>query len=433
MSDYLRSVDAALERLRAYHPKLIDLSLGRILRLLEAMGRPQERLPPTVHVAGTNGKGSTVALLRAMAEADGRAVHVFTSPHLVRFAERIRLAGTLIGDDSLADILSQVEGANAGGPVTFFEITTAAALLAFSETPADLLLLEVGLGGRWDATNVISSPVMSLITPVDLDHREFLGDTVEQIAAEKTGVLKPGRPGVIGRQSGAALDVIEAEAARIGAPLSVMGRDFDGWMQHGRFAFQDEAGLLDLPAPALPGAHQADNAALAVAAARALRVPDEAIAAGLAAAIHPARLQRLTAGPLGVIARARGADLWLDGAHNPHGARALAAWLEARRRVDGRPVTLVSGLLANKDAVAFFEAFAPMRPHMVAAPFEAASARPPAELAAAAEAAGLSASIAPSLTAAVETAAASGGRVVICGSLYLAGEALALTPETWPR
>ncbi len=432
MSDFLRAHDAALERLRALHPKKIDLSLGRMLRLLEALGRPQDRLPPVVHVAGTNGKGSTIAFLRAMAEADGRRVHVFTSPHLVRFTERIRLAGRLITDEALDAVVARVESINAGEPITFFEITTAAALTAFAETPADLLLLEVGLGGRYDASNVVERPELALISTVAMDHLEFLGDRLEQIAAEKAGIIKPGRPVIVGRQSEAALSVIEDEAERLGAPTTVMGRDFDAYAQHGRLTFQDEAGLLDLPPPGLVGAHQIDNAGLAVAAARALGIGEAAIAAGVAGARWPARLQRLTAGPLAAISAEHGADLWLDGAHNPHGAAALAGALAAKQARDGRPLTLVPGLLANKDANAFFAAFAGLRPRVVTTPFAAETARPAPELAEAARAAGLAAESAASLEEAVLLATLEGGAVVICGSLYLAGEVLGLSRETWP-
>ncbi|MGC1304276.1 MAG: folylpolyglutamate synthase/dihydrofolate synthase family protein, partial [Caulobacteraceae bacterium] len=311
MSDLLLSHDAALERLRTLHPQLIDLSLGRVNRLLAVLGNPERRLPPVVHVAGTNGKGSTVAYLRAIGEAAGLKVHAFTSPHLVRFAERIRLAGTLISDAHLAEVLERVEAANAGQPITFFEITAVAALQAFAETPADLCVVEVGLGGRYDASNVFERPAVTVITPVDYDHREFLGDTLAKIAGEKAGILKRGAPAVVARQLDEALAVIEAEAERAGAPLILAGRDFDAWAQAGRLAFQDDTGLLDLPPPALFGAHQFDNAGLAVAAARALqdpRIDGEAVARGIASATWPARMQRLTAGPLAGMAAAHGAD-----------------------------------------------------------------------------------------------------------------------------
>ena len=269
MTDRLLPHDAALERLQRLHPQLIDLSLGRMQRLLAALGHPERRLPPVVHVAGTNGKGSTVAYLRAIGEAAGLKVHAFTSPHLVRFAERIRVTGELIGEEALAELLSEVERVNAEEPITFFEITAAAALKAFADHPADLCLVEVGLGGRYDATNVFDAPAVSVITPVDYDHREYLGDTLDKIAGEKAGVLKAGRPAVIARQPDAAMAVIEDVAPRLGAPRVRAGRDFDAYAQAGGMVFPDEAGLLDLPSPGLFGAYQVDNAGVAIAAARA--------------------------------------------------------------------------------------------------------------------------------------------------------------------
>ncbi|WP_168077766.1 Mur ligase family protein, partial [Caulobacter sp. SSI4214] len=292
MAEHLRAHDAALERLKALHPKLIDLSLDRMRRLCAALGDPQDRLPPVIHVAGTNGKGSTVAYLRAMAEAAGLKVHVFTSPHLVRFAERIRLAGTLITDDHLADVLDRVEAANAGQPITFFEITTAAAFVAFADVPADLCIVEVGLGGLLDATNVIAKPAVSVIAPVDIDHREFLGDTIAKIAVEKAGIIKPGAPVVSARQHGDAEDVLETTAALAGVELTLMGREFDAWSEGGRLLVQMQDRLLDLPAPSLPGEHQFANAGLAVAALLALgdpRIDEAAMGRGIASAVWPAR------------------------------------------------------------------------------------------------------------------------------------------------
>jgi dihydrofolate synthase/folylpolyglutamate synthase len=438
MTDHLRAHDAALERLRALHPIKIDLSLDRIGRLLDALGRPQDRLPPVVHVAGTNGKGSTVAFIRAIAEAAGLRVHVLTSPHLVRFVERIRLAGTLITDEALAELLARVEAANAGQPITFFEITTAAALLAFAEAPADLCILEVGLGGRFDASNVVDAPAVSVIAPVDYDHREFLGDDLAKIAWEKAGVIKPGRPVVSARQAEAALASIEREATRQGAPLTLMGRDFDAWAERGRMAFSDETGLEDLPAPRLAGDHQIANAGLAIAACKALgepRIDADALAAGVAGASWPARLQPLAAGPYGARARARGADLWLDGGHNPHAARAVADAF-ARLANDGRPVVMIAGMLSNKVAAGFFRPFVHLSPRVLAIPFDADAASPAEAIAAAARGAGLEAQAAAGLDEALDLALAPGGpppHVLICGSLYLAGEVLAASPETWPR
>jgi dihydrofolate synthase/folylpolyglutamate synthase len=437
VTDHLRAHDAALERLRGLHPIKIDLALDRIARLLEALGRPQDRLPPTIHVAGTNGKGSTCAFLRAIGEAAGLRVHVLTSPHLVRFVERIRLAGTLIAEEHLAEILARVEAANAGQPITFFEIVTAAAFVAFAETPADLLVLEVGLGGRFDATNVIAAPAACAITPVDYDHKEFLGSDLAQIAREKAGIIKAGRPLVVARQSDVGEAVIETEAERLGAPIRFMGRDFDAWTEHGRLLYQDETQLLDLPPPSLVGEHQVANAGLAIAAALTLddpRIDQAAIGRGIAEAVWPARMQRLTGGPYGEMARARGADLWLDGGHNPHGARAIARALDHLAR-DGRPVALVAGTLLRKDAPGFFAAFKDLGPTVFAAGFEAEAAASAEHTASAARSAGLQAEVCADLPDAVRRAVAGEGappHVLICGSLYLAGEVLAASEDTWP-
>ena len=436
MTDHLRAHDAALARLQALHPKLIDLSLDRMRRLCAALGDPQDRLPPVIHVAGTNGKGSTVAFLRAMAEAAGLSVHVFTSPHLVRFAERIRLSGTLITDDHLAAVLDRVEQANAGQPITFFEITTAAAFVAFAEVPADLCIVEVGLGGILDATNVVT-PRVSVIAPVDLDHREFLGDTIGQIAGEKAGIIKPGAPAVSARQHEEAEPVIEAAADRAGVPLTLIGRDFDAWSERGRLLVQMQNCLLDLPAPSLPGEHQFANAGLAVAALLALgdsRIDEAAMARGLAGAVWPARFQRLTMGPLAERAKAAGADLWLDGGHNPHAGLAVARALADLAARDGRPVALISGLLANKDATGFFSAFRGVATKVFTVTFEGHAAASAADTAAAAELAGLRACACDSVDDAISRALQldPAPHVLICGSLYLAGEVLAMSPETWP-
>ena len=438
MSDHLRAHDAALERLRGLHPKKIDLSLDRIQGLLQALGRPQDRLPPVIHVAGTNGKGSTSAILRAICEAAGLRTHVLTSPHLVRFVERVRLSGSLITDEAFAAILERVEAANAGREITFFEIVTAAAFVAFAETPADLLILEVGLGGRFDATNVIGAPAVSVITPIDYDHKEFLGEDLGKIAGEKAGIIKSGRPVVSARQAEVAEAVIEAEAQRLGAPLRLMGRDFDAWTDSGRLLFQDETRLLDLPMPSLFGPHQVDNAGLAIAAAMALgdaRVSEAALDRGVASADWPARMQRLTSGPYGDMARARDTDLWLDGGHNPHGARAVAEALAGLAR-DGRPVALVAGTLSNKDAVGFFSAFKGLNPKVYATGFEAEAAASAQATMDSARAAGLEAEACGNPLDAVRRALAVQGappHVLICGSLYLAGEVLAASESTWPK
>ncbi|RZJ96489.1 MAG: bifunctional folylpolyglutamate synthase/dihydrofolate synthase [Brevundimonas sp.] len=424
-------MDAVSARLRARHPQKIDLSLDRMRALCAALGDPQDRLPPVVHVAGTNGKGSTVAFLRAMAEAAGLTVHAYTSPHLVRFNERIRLAGSLIDDAALNEALDRIEAVQ-GVEATVFESTTAAAFVAMAEAPADLAIVEVGLGGTLDATNVIERPLLSLIAPVDLDHAEFLGNTIEMVAREKAGILKAGARGLIGRQSEAALGVIERAAMRAHCPLTVMGMDFDAWSERGGLAYQDAERFLDLPAPALTGPHQFDNAGLAIAAALELDLSESAISAGLTAVRWPARLQRLTAGPYGETARSAGAELWLDGGHNPHAAAAVADFLAQRQARAPRPLALIVGMLGNKDAGGYFEALAGSDAAVFTVPFEGACAEPVA-LAAVARAHGLAAQPCADARGALDLSLRLGaGRVLICGSLYLAGEVLGAAPETWP-
>ncbi len=423
-------MDPISERLRARHPQRIDLSLERMRLLCAALGDPQHRLPPVVHVAGTNGKGSTVAFIRAIAEAAGLRVHTYTSPHLVRFNERIRLAGKLIEDAPLNAILDRIEAVS--GEATVFESTTAAAFVAMSETPADLAIIEVGLGGVLDATNVIERPLLSVITPVDLDHAEFLGTDLHGIAVEKAGILKPGARGLIARQAEVAMAAIEAAARAVHSPLTVMGVDFDAWADRGGLSFQDQERFLDLPAPALTGPHQVDNAGLAVAVALELDLPEAAIAEGLRAVRWPARMQRLTAGPYGEAARAADAELWLDGGHNPHAGAALAAALAERQAKAPRPLALIVGMLANKDAGGFFEALSRSGAAVFTVPFDGAAAEPEA-LAAVARGHGLGATPCASVEEALTRALRLGaGRVTICGSLYLAGEVLAGSRETWP-
>ncbi|MFN3512237.1 MAG: bifunctional folylpolyglutamate synthase/dihydrofolate synthase [Phenylobacterium sp.] len=438
MYDPIRASDQAILRLRANHPSLIDLTTGRVERLLHALGDPHLRLPPVIHVAGTNGKGSTVAYLRAIAEAAGLRVHAITSPHLVRFAERIRVAGTLISDARLDELIDKVEAANAGQPISFFEITTVLALQAFAETPADLCIVEVGLGGRFDATNVFAAPAVSVITPVDYDHLEMLGPELSKIAWEKAGIIKPGRPVVVARQMEEAEAVILKEAELLGAPLRLMGRDFDAWEERGRLLVQTEDRLYDLPAPSLFGGHQFANAGLAVAAALALenpRLDEAALARGVAGAVWPARFQRLTAGPLAQIAAERGADLWLDGGHNPHAGKALA---EAAGRLvarDPRPLVLVAAMFARKDAAGFFAPFAGLKPQVLATTFESPNAASPEAIAEAARQGGLLAETVADAEAGVRRALEGDGpppHILICGGLHFAGEVLALSPETWP-
>lgn len=439
MYDPIRASDAVIQRLRAHHPSLIDLTTGRVQRLLDALDNPERRLPPVIHVAGTNGKGSTVAYLRAIGEAAGLRVHAITSPHLVRFAERIRVAGKLIEDDALNALIDKVEAANAGQPISFFEISTVLALQAFAETPADLALIEVGLGGRFDATNIFDSPAVSVITPVDYDHLEMLGPELHKIAWEKAGIIKAGRPVVAARQMGEALEVIAREAETLSAPLRLMGRDFDAWEERGRLLVQMEDRLLDLPAPGLFGVHQFANAGLAVAAVLTLgdgRIDEDAIARGVAGAEWPARFQRLSAGPLAKLAAERGATLWLDGGHNPHAGRALAESVEKLAARDPRPVVLVSAMFARKDALGFFSPFARLNPPVFATTFDSPTAAPADEIAQAARAAGLSAEVVGSAEEGVRKALALPGappHVLICGGLHFAGEVLEMSPETWPR
>ncbi len=427
-----------IARLRALHPTLIDLSTGRVERLLAALGRPQDRLGRVIHVAGTNGKGSTVAYLRSIAEAAGLTAHVLTSPHLVRFAERIRIAGRLISDDELGRRIDEVEAANGGAPISFFEITTALALYAFAQTPADFTIIEVGLGGRFDATNVFAHPAASVITPVDLDHLEWLGPELGKIAWEKAGIIKPDSPVFVGRQQSEALAVIEAEAEMAAAPLQVMGRDFDAWEERGRLVVQLSDKLLDLPPPGLFGPHQFANAGLAIATLVSIagaRIDDAAVGRGVAEVVWPGRFQRLTAGPLAALARERGADLWLDGAHNPHAAHALAAAAKRLAARDGRPLAMIVGMLGRKDAHGFFRALAPSGARVIATDFSSPNATPAADLVAAATAAGLSATTADGVSAALSAALAEPGpapHVIICGSLHFIGDVLAMSPETWP-
>jgi len=436
--DALRASDVTIGRLRALHPPLIDLSTGRVRRLLAALDHPELRMGPVIHVAGTNGKGSTCAYLRAIGEAAGLKVHVLASPHLVRFAERIRIAGKLISEDELDRRIDEVEAANAGAPISFFEITTCLAYHAFAQDPADLCVIEVGLGGRFDGTNVFEAPAVSVITPVDYDHLEMLGPELHKIAWEKAGIIKTGRPVVVARQLDEALAVLEREAETLAAPMTLMGREFDAYEQAGRLVVQTEDRLLDLPPPGLFGRHQFANAGLAAAAILAFddpRIDEAAIGRGIAGAVWPGRFQPLTQGPLAAMARPRGADLWLDGAHNPHAGAALAdacAQLSAR---DGRPVTLIVGMLGRKDASGFFAHFAGLNPRVFTTGFESPNATPPEDLAAAARGAGLAADAMNGVTAALEQALSEPGpapHVLICGSLHFVGDVLAMTPETWP-
>lgn len=409
-----------LAQMMALHPTEIDLSLDRTWRLLEALGNPQNALPPVVHVAGTNGKGSTLAMIRAGLTAAGRRVHAYTSPHLVRFHERIVLAGEEITEQRLSNTLRDVLEANAGRPITFFEATTAAAFLAFSRVPADALLLEVGLGGRMDSTNVIDAPALTVITPVDLDHREFLGEDIATIAGEKAGILKRGVPVVVARQADPALEVIESRAARLGAPVLAQGQHWQVGTEAGRLVFQDETGLLDLPLPALAGAHQIDNAGTALAALRALGIGADACAGAMTGARWPARMQRLR----GRLAAAHpGLELWLDGGHNAHAARALATTLAD---LAPRPTHLICAMLSNRDPAEFLAPFAGqvLSVSAVPIPSEPKSHLPETIATAAAATLGLPAATACNVFEALEMLNGTPARVLICGSLYLAGAVL---------
>ena len=427
------TIEEVLARLGGLHPKRIDtvdantLSLDRIERLLAALGNPQDRLPPVVHVAGTNGKGSTVATMRACLEAGGYRVHVFTSPHLVRFNERIRVAGELIEDDALVALLDECERANAGQPITFFEVATCAAFLAFARTPADVALLEVGLGGRLDTTNVVRRPAVTAITPVSLDHQAFLGPTVAAIAGEKAGILKPGVPAVIGPQSEEAETVIDARAAVVGAPLCRWQREWRCAPSGKGLHYEGTRWRLDLPLPSLPGAHQIANAGTAIACLEQLSgipLAPDAIAIGLRRIDWPARLQRLRRGPLVEMLPA-GGELWLDGGHNPSAGAALADVAKGWR---DRPLDLVIGMLNTKDAGGFLAPIAPYARSLYAVTIPGEeNPHPAAEIAAAARRLGLAAREAASVDAAFREIAASPGpaRVLICGSLHLAGVVLA--------
>ena len=422
--------DAILTRLLSLHPKIIDLSLGRTERLLAKLGHPERKLPPVIHVAGTNGKGSTVAYLRHIMEAAGLAVHAYTSPHLVRFHERIRVAGALISEADLTALLEECEAANGGEPITFFEITTAAAFLAFSRTPADYLILEVGLGGRLDATNVIDRPALSVITTIDYDHQQFLGDTLGLIAHEKAGILKRGCPAIVGIQPDEALAEIVRVGERVRAELRIAGQDWQAYEQHGRLVFQDEDGLLDLPMPQLRGRHQIDNAGNAIAAIRLLddpRIAERHIAEGLKATAWPARMQRLGPGALSALIPAE-AELWLDGGHNPSAGRVLAQAFSELNDRHSRPLVLVWGMLNTKDAGSFIGCFAGVASRVVTITIpDEENALAAETLAEAARAHGLAAETATSLEAALRQASSTvpAPRILICGSLYLAGRVLA--------
>jgi len=431
------TVEQALATLRALHPKKIDLGLGRIQAVLDTLGNPEQSLPPIIHVAGTNGKGSTIANLRAMAQAAGLTAHVYTSPHLVRFHERIVLAGEEISDTKLIDALRRVREANAGRPLSFFEATTAAAYLAFSETPADIALIEVGLGGRYDATNVIM-PKCCAITPIDYDHAEFLGRDLAGIAREKAGIMKPHTAVLCGRQSDLVNAVLDAEAQKQRCDITFWGQDFRAYRQHGRLVFEQGDAVLDLPLPALRGEHQIANAGLAIAVARHMNWPVEAIAAGLQKATWPARLQYLTQGIYADMAKEAEAELWLDGGHNPHAARAVAHAMAELEQTTERPLILITGILANKDIGGFLDAFEGLASGVIGVSIPDHQSLAPETLKELAMTRNMLGYVSSNMTSAVQKAINLGEalsrettdqpiippRILICGSLYLAGEVL---------
>lgn len=431
------SLDALIGRLSALHQKRIDLGLERMHRLLERLGHPERKLPPVIHVAGTNGKGSTVAYLRATLEAAGLRVHAYTSPYLVRINECFRLGrvggGVLASDDELRAALEEVERVNAGEAATVFELKTAAAFLLFAQNPADAVLLEVGLGGRLDSTNVVDAPAACVITPVSMDHMDFLGDTLASIAGEKAAIIKRGVPVVCAEQAGEAMAVIEAQAKRMRAPLFAANESWHVNVEHGRLVYSDERGLMDLAAPRLFGRHQFDNAGLAIATLRAIqtfKINQAAFEAGILGAEWPARMQRLTSGEL-LSWGPQGSEIWLDGGHNAEGGRVAAAALGDLEERVSRPLVVIAGMMANKDAKAFLANFAGLTRHIIAVPIpDTENAMPVDRLADAVRSLGMRAEIAPGIEAALRALSRLAyevpPRILITGSLYLAGHVLGL-------
>ncbi|KAB2542101.1 folylpolyglutamate synthase [Salipiger aestuarii] len=417
-----RGSDAILQRMMSLHPKVIDLTLDRVWRLLAALDHPERRMPPVVHAAGTNGKGSTLAMIRAGYEGAGKTVHAYTSPHLARFHERIRVAGHLISEDALSAVLDECWDRNGGDAITYFEITTCAAYLAFARARADVALIETGLGGRLDATNVFDAPALTVITPISLDHQQYLGDTLAEIAGEKAGILKRGVPCVVGPQPDEVMAVIEARAARLGAPLLAHGQHWQVWQERGRLVFQDETGLLDLALPNLPGAHQIENAGAALAALRHLGLSADACEAAVTGADWPARMQRLKTGPLPALVPR--AELWLDGGHNPAAGAALARHLSG---LSHRPLHLICGMLNTKDIAGYLRPLAGQADRLIALSIPGeANTLPATETARVAATVGLRSDTADSVEDALRRIGSDvpDARILICGSLYLAGEVL---------
>jgi dihydrofolate synthase / folylpolyglutamate synthase len=433
----LKTAEEEIDALMQLHPKGFDLSLDRVTRLLDVLGNPQLKLPPVIHIAGTNGKGSATAFCRSILEAAGLSIHVHTSPHLVRWHERYRMGakggGRLVGDRKFADALRRAAKANNGQKITVFEILTAVGFLLFSEHPADAVIMEVGLGGRFDATNVIPNAAVSLIMPISMDHEAYLGDTVEKIAFEKAGIIKRRCPVVIGQQPFAgAKDTLITLAEKAGGPLAVYGQDFLAFEEHGRMVYQDEDGLLDLPKPALVGRHQIANAAGAIKAVRlaGFDVADDAIERGVLNASWPARMQRLSQGALVNLAP-KGSEIWLDGGHNPGAGLVIAEALAERDEIAEKPLFMIAGMLNTKDSTGYFKAFEGLVKHVYCVPVTGSEAGlAPEKLALSAQEAGLSAEPVASAANALsllrdnfdpdETAP----RILIGGTLYLAGDVL---------
>ncbi len=414
--------DAILARMMALHPKIIDLTLDRTWALLAKLGNPQDKLPPVIHLAGTNGKGSTQAMIRAGLEGAGDRVHAYTSPHLARFHERIRLAGDLITEDALTEVLDRCYVTNGADPMTYFEITTIAGILAFSETPADYTLLETGLGGRLDATNVVAQPAATVITPIDLDHQQFLGDTLAAIAGEKAGIMKRGVPCVVGPQHDEALDVIETVASRLGAPLMAYGQHWHVSTERDRLVYQDENGLLDLPMPALRGPHQVMNAGAAIATLRLLGKDDAACETAMTNATWSARMEKLTTGKL--VDLAAPCELWLDGGHNPAAGRALADTL---RQQPQKPTHLICGMLNTKDISGYLTPLAEVASSLTAVSIpDEINTIPAKQTAAEARDVGMQVNVAENVADAINAikSQSTQARILICGSLYLAGHVL---------
>jgi dihydrofolate synthase / folylpolyglutamate synthase len=437
------SLDELIARLSILHPNRIDLNLDRMHRLLAALDHPERKLPPVIHVAGTNGKGSTVAYLRAMLEAAGLRVHVYTSPYLVRINECFRLGrvggGVLVGDEELEDALALCERTNAGEPLTFFEAKTAAAFCLFAKHPSDVLLLEVGLGGRLDSTNVVEAPLASVITPVSMDHMDFLGDSLAAIAAEKAAIIKRGVPVISAEQQPEAMAVIERQARRMAAPLFAAGEGWHVNVERGRLVYQDERGLMDLAAPRLFGRHQFDNAGLAIATLRAIgtfKITNAVFEAGIVNAEWPARMQRISAGTL-LDWAPPGCEIWLDGGHNAEGGRVVAEALGDLEERVSRSLVIIAGMMANKDANGFLANFGGLTRHIMAVAIpDQSGAMPPERLADAARSLGMRVEIADGIEPALRTLASLAyevpPRILITGSLYLAGHVLALN-GTPPR